>query len=338
MSKYLSDKLTILYTVLIVMVVYIHSYYLEAEYYPTALFLQKLTGAGICRIANCLFFVISGYLFARNIHSNSDVFQKIRKRLSTLLVPYLIWNVIFILWYVFLDVIPGVDRWVNSGGVLNQLVNQSIWKTLYQLWWEPAAFQLWFLRDLLVMVVFTPLLCWWAKKNWLLALVAALVSTGFYGWLVYFWIGIILSTQKADVENYPRSRWVLIVTSLLFLGYAVYVALYGVLPAYIEVFANMAGIYVVWRTYDIMAKGRDDIAGHGGWKYICGYSFFIFLFHEPTFNIIKKLTLAITGVSELTLILLYYINPWIMVAVAVVIAKLLQFIMPSVYKVLTGGR
>lgn len=338
MNKYLSNKLTILYTVLIIMVVYIHSYYLEAEQYWTASFLQKLTGGGICRIANCLFFAISGYLFARNIHSNSDVFHKMRKRLRTLLIPYLIWNVIFILWYVLLDVIPGVDRWVNGGGVLNQIINQSIWQTLCQLWWNPAAFQLWFLRDLLVMVLFTPLLCWWARKHWQSALIAALVSTVFYGWLVYFWIGIILSTQKADVENYPRSRWALFVTSLLFLGYAVYVALCRALPTYIEVFVNLAGLYVVWCIYDILAKGRDDISRHGLWKWICGYSFFIYLFHEPAFNIIKKLTLAIAGASEPTLILLYYINPWIMVAFAVVVAKLLQRIMPPVYKVLTGGR
>ena len=31
MTKYLSDKLAILYTLLIIMVVYIHSYYLEAD-------------------------------------------------------------------------------------------------------------------------------------------------------------------------------------------------------------------------------------------------------------------------------------------------------------------
>lgn len=44
MTQYLSNKLTLFYTLLIIMVVYIHSYYLEAEQYPTALFLQKLTG------------------------------------------------------------------------------------------------------------------------------------------------------------------------------------------------------------------------------------------------------------------------------------------------------
>lgn len=76
MSKYLSSKLTVLYTVLIVMVVYIHSYYSEAEEYPIVLFVQNLIGPGICRIANCLFFCISGYLFARNINSIKDVLNK----------------------------------------------------------------------------------------------------------------------------------------------------------------------------------------------------------------------------------------------------------------------
>ena len=59
MSKYLSDKLTILSTILIIMVIYVHSCYQEAEQYSTALFLQKLT-SNICSIANCLFFAFLG--------------------------------------------------------------------------------------------------------------------------------------------------------------------------------------------------------------------------------------------------------------------------------------
>lgn len=39
MTKYLSDKLTIFYTLLIIMVVYIHSYYIEAEQYSITVFL-----------------------------------------------------------------------------------------------------------------------------------------------------------------------------------------------------------------------------------------------------------------------------------------------------------
>ena len=185
MTQYLSNKLTILYTVLIIMVVYIHSYYTEVEQYPFAKFLQILTGWGVCRIANCLFFCLSGYLFARNITSQRNVLSKIKKRFSTLLPPYLIWNVIFILWYVVLELIPGISRWVNSGSVLERIQHQPVWQTAYDIWIAPAGFQLWFLRDLLVMVAFTPVLCYWAKKHWPSALVAALVSTVFCGWFIF---------------------------------------------------------------------------------------------------------------------------------------------------------
>ena len=44
MNKYLSDKLTVLYTVLIVIVVYIHSTYLEAKQYEVANFIQNFIG------------------------------------------------------------------------------------------------------------------------------------------------------------------------------------------------------------------------------------------------------------------------------------------------------
>lgn len=182
MTKYLSDKLTILYTLLIIMVVYIHSYYLEAEQYSFALFLQKLTGGGICRVANYLFFCISGYLFAHNIKGMHSVWQKQKKRVRTLLVPYILWNLIFVFWYVLLALIPGLERFNNSTGILDNLMNASVWETFRMLFVAPAAFQLWFLRDLLVMLLFTPLMWWLAKKSWVVALVISLVITPLYSW------------------------------------------------------------------------------------------------------------------------------------------------------------
>ena len=156
--------------------------------------------------------------------------------------------------------------------------------------------------------------------------------------LVYFWIGILLAVRKVDIEDYPKPCWVMLVSCLLFIAYAFYVPLCGMCPPYLEVFFNLAGLYVVWRIYDIVARGNDQIAKHGLWKWMCGYSFFIYLFHEPTFNIIKKLTLACCGQNEWSLILLYYINPWIMVALSIVVAKILQCTMPRIYNILTGGR
>ena len=62
-SPYLSSKITLFYTLLIVMVVYIHSTYLEMYQYKSSDFVLKFFGGlGLCSVANPLFFIISGFL------------------------------------------------------------------------------------------------------------------------------------------------------------------------------------------------------------------------------------------------------------------------------------
>lgn len=226
-TKYVSDKLTVLYTLLIVMVVYIHSYYPQGEVYPVADFLQNFTGLGICSVANCLFFAISGYLFSRNVSDSNTVVKKSLKRIKSLLPQYILWNILFVLVYVAIDLVPGLSRFNNNGGIVHQFVNQPISDTLYYLFVGPAAFQLWFIRDLLVMFLFTPVLCYIARKSWSLAIVLALVSTLFYGWLIYFWIGIILGINRYDIENYYRESWIVIASGFVYIGGAITKCLWG---------------------------------------------------------------------------------------------------------------
>ena len=257
--------------------------------------------------------------------------------MRTLIVPYLLWNIIFVLWYVVLDIVPGVSQFNNNSGTLDKYLNQPLWESLYDLFIMPAAFQLWFLRDLLVMMLATPLIYWITEKQWVVGLLIAFLSTAVYPWLVYFWIGMIIGTKRVDIENYPHSLWVTFLSLILFLAYAVYIARGGEWILGFGLFVNLIGLYVIWNLYDILVRGRC-CADKGLWKYICGYSFFIYCFHEPTFNIIKKLALAICGTSEAVLIFFYYLNPWIMVGVSVIVAKTLQHILPEFYKILTGGR
>lgn len=335
MTKYLSDKISVLYALLIVMVVYIHSYYLEAAQYGVTEFIQKFIGNSF-RIANCLFFSISGYLFACTIRSLKDVWKKQKKRFRTLLVPYILWNLIFVLWYVVLEVLPGLDRWVNSASVVERFATQTIGQTLHYLFIEPAAFQLWFLRDLLVMVAFTPLWWWLAQKGKWIAIALALASVFVYPWLVYYWLGIIIAVRRCDIEHYPHSLTATMLGVIIYVGVSLMYTT-GWVPGWLQCISNLIGLYVLWHLYDLLAKGHI-IADKGIWKYLCGYSFFIYCFHEPAFNIIKKLPVAILGDSPVVLTFFYLVNPWIMVVVAVLIAKLLQWKMPILYKILTGGR
>lgn len=78
-SKYNSQKIKVLNLVLIVMVLYIHSYYLEAESsHPIVLGLQLLCGGnGLSGVANTLFFFFSGMLFFNGVESAKGCFPKI---------------------------------------------------------------------------------------------------------------------------------------------------------------------------------------------------------------------------------------------------------------------
>lgn len=337
MTKYLSDKLTVLYTILIIMVVYIHSYYLESEQYVVSHFIQKFIGHGICQIANCLFFCISGYLFVRNINGINDIWPKLKKKVRTLVLPYVLWNLVFVLWYIIIERKPYANQFNNGTGTLERYLNQPITDSLYSLFLAPAAFQLWFLRDLIVMSVCVPLLWWLTKKSWVIALLIAFFSVSFYPWLLYFWIGIILSVKKCKIENYSCPVWIFILGVFIYLFYAIYAAYGNVVNRFVMAFINIVCLYVIWNLYDIFAHGKC-LKNKGIFKYICGYSFFIYCFHEPTFNIIKKLALAICGVSGFTVTLFYLLNPWIMVFVSVFVAKLLNRFTPRVYAILTGGR
>ena len=203
-------------------------------------------------------------------------------------------------------------------------MNQFVWNTLHDWFVAPAAFQLWFLRDLIVMLVFVPLLWGWAYRHWQSALVAAVIATCFYGWLIYFWLGIIISVRRWNIKEYLVSKLLIIGSGVIYIGYSVWQALYGAVSMNIvSMVINLCGLYFLCSVNDILSK-RQCVAHKGIWKYLCGYSFFIYCFHEPTLNIIKKLSVAFAGDYQPVLILFYLIKTWIMVGVAIVVALLLQ--------------
>ena len=102
-------------------------------------------------------------------------------------------------------------------------------------------------------------------------------------------------------------------------------------------FVVVCGCIVLWRGYDVIAC-RNSYITHTLLNKLLGYSFFIYLFHEPTFNIIKKIGLKVFGVHEWSLILIYLINPLVMCAFAIMVAKILKRLAPNVYGILVGGR
>lgn len=99
MNKYLSYKILFFNFILSVLIVLLHSnckVTLGWNNDGTNLsnFIELLTTYISCigHIAVPMFYIISAYLFYHNISTLKDTLSKIKKRIKTLLIPYLLWN------------------------------------------------------------------------------------------------------------------------------------------------------------------------------------------------------------------------------------------------------
>jgi peptidoglycan/LPS O-acetylase OafA/YrhL len=110
-----------------------------------------------------------------------------------------------------------------------------------------------------------------------------------------------------------------------------------IVPKYVAVIMSFCGMFAIWILYDAISKG-ECYSTKGVWKHICGYSFFLYCCHEPALNIFRKFFPEIFGHNNITYLVFYFLNVWIMVTIAIMIAKFLEKRVPKVYHVLSGGR
>ena len=117
---------------LAVMVVTIHARTLnDMDFIPVwppsgmdiALGLQVLFSSVVCHVAMPIFYVMSGYLFFYKLTTfdGRTYKSKLRKRIKTLFVPYLLWNLMQILFTVLLKVAGVVVKGKSLGGIADYL-------------------------------------------------------------------------------------------------------------------------------------------------------------------------------------------------------------------------
>lgn len=349
MNDYLSMKLKILSFISIVMVIFVHMYYVEGESYVVLRKIEQLIGQRICLIAVPLFYIISGYLFflktSKGIYSFQD---KLKKRIKTLLVPYIIANIFTFIFYSILNVIalnvPYVGSFVNFK-VLDIVVT-GLWPTLKLIFIEPPiAFQLWFVRDLMLIMLFSPVI-WWGLRfickgivgNILGVLLFLLLlyksSNGYILALLWFSLGGYLAIHpKISLVklNCFKTGFFSLFAWLLLVLYPANMSLSFGAIRLIPVF----GIPALWILFDYLSL--EKFMNKRIVQEMCAYTFFIYLVHEPLLNIFKKLPLLISH-SELTLIISYLIMPIVFVLIFCRVGYLLKKSFPKLYSIYTGGR
>ena len=138
------EKVYLLNFLLSIGVVYLHTQWYENEYE----ILTKIYHTIFYVAQNCVpfFFMMSGYLYFRNF-TIDKIRVKLKSRVYTLLIPYLIWNLIYSIFLIGLK---------HVGIVQNIVVGENVWKIVLQI--LNAEFSpLWFIKYLMYFALVSPL-------------------------------------------------------------------------------------------------------------------------------------------------------------------------------------
>ncbi|MGE8241637.1 MAG: acyltransferase family protein [Sphingobacterium sp.] len=302
-----------------------------------------------------LFFFISGFLFFYKTagFSREIYLQKLKNRIRSLLVPYIFWNLLIILFLMlaqtFLSgsLVSGRNKLITDYSLLDWLwsfwdtshVNPLTKKTL------PINSPFWFIRDLMVVVLFSPLIYILIKKLRAYAVIMLgllwIFNPFFYlpGLSIvsffFFTAGAYFSIHKMNFVEVlmPMLRalaplYILIVAMALYFvgtGWWSYLYCAGVIVGLI--LAITVSAYFIER---------------GKWHlnpFLTNGSFFIYAYHRlPLVFVIKILFKWLHPRSDGVLLLLYIACPAIVILLGLLIYSLLRQWLPRFTAVISGGR
>lgn len=311
---------------MIVLVTFAHSYgkveegfSLLASDWNTYEFLKLLVSQTLVKVAMPVFFIMSGYLFFANV-DKWDVAtykKKVFRRIKTLLIPYLIWNLLMAAKLKTFSMSMLWAYWNPAG-------RQVDWFGHEQLMTAPANMPLWFLRDLMMVSLLTPIIYILVRRlgYWLIAVLTVLYLSGVCAFILglsayavfFFTFGAFLSIRKMDlVENLKRFEWPAYGLSIIF-------AISMLLTYHTSIFSSLmlcfrltGAIAVFCLASRILSTTSRRLPSQ-----VCDSTYFIYLSHYVFFfSFIDTAFFALFGISTISLTFHYLLCPLLKVAILV---------------------
>lgn len=349
---------------LIVGVVFIHNYrpsiivgneVMGSEtHMPTYSFIGQLFSQYIGWISVPLFFFFSGFLFFYKAdYSLQTYIYKIKRRISTLLIPYLFWNASFLICFFAVSHLPLTRQWFqfpNNAGLDYYL--SSFWGILddKKTMTYPIAYQFWFIRDLMVLSLFSPvlycllsrfkgLLIWLIAVFWLCGY--SLPYIGIRGLsteaLFFFSLGAVFSIYKRNFVNIVRIYG--------YYPYIFYLLMVAVHYAFMVQGHDVQWLFKLIKIAGILSTlnlSAAIVAKHNfrSTTFLASASFFVFAIHAPWLlsNIRKLLYVTLHPASDFAMVVVYFFNILLTVTIALALYYCLKKISPKFTAIITGGR
>ena len=339
MTDDISKRIKLMSLLCTILVIVIHSFnanlsgIIDYNWY-----IQTLLSGALCRISVPYFFIVSGFLFfyhEKKVMNFQTYSTKIKKRCKNLLLPYICM------------VIPGALIYILFRHANEQPANW--FSTFIALCITPKiSYQLWFIRDLFILCIITPILSYIAYNKFTrhvfpLLLLAYPPILWYSRWfqgesLLFFFLGNSLAyhTKKDRILQYlpPISITSLCIALWLFL--CCHTLKYNMY--YMTLFRNIWGIVAMWWFLGYGLKKLEKMHLCDLFMRISHYNFYIYIFHEPLLTLLRKSFLLIFHKNSSVLLLLYIIIPPLNLLFLYIIYRYIIRKMPFPVTFFSGGR
>lgn len=329
MDKILSDKIKITSFLCTVMVVFRHGLNLQAfgltshatSYIATIEYgISKMT-----EVAVPYFFIVSGYFFFRySYYKHGEYMTMLRKKMRTLFIPFLFWNIV--------GIFPLL--------LTRQFIfEDTLWQYILHLLNSDWNGVLWYVRDIMTMMVLAPLYSWIFVVNnrWLYILLFIFLFINWWpvdcSWvssegIIFFFIGGILQRNGTFLgKRMP-------IATLFIVGFTWIISCFC-FPFYwpIHRYNTLLGLVAVWQLFNYLPKQLSSWILHAS-----HYSFFIYVTH---IFIVKFLKVGIAHFffgSEIVALASYIILPLLTIGITLWLGKIFNKSLPAIFNIVTGGR
>ena len=346
MEKRLSNTIAWLRFPLIFLIIMLHCYSvqrMEGEHeiffkavYPFALWLGETGVPG--------FFFISGFLF---FLSKKSYTEKLRSRFHTLFIPYVLWNLLLLLLYVFSYAL-GYPQDING----KNIVDYSFIDYLRIFWdrgsydngnFVPLLCPLWYIRNLIIMSILSPLLYYsirYIRELFLFIVAVWWMTTPHNAFIsqtiLFFRLGAYFAIlNKNPLEAVDRNKGIFLtlfsvfaigdILSHIFIGTPINLQIHR-----LSLIFNIPAFFLL----------GDWCVRHGYTnKILPNAAFIVFCVHYPIVVILRKFCIATyLNASDTVHILLYFACVVISTVLSISIYLVLNRYFPKVKNILSGNR
>lgn len=336
-------KISFLGFILSILVIYAHSYNTELFMIPSKNILYSIENILASKVAQTAvpgFFMISSYLFFRNINIKV-LAHKLLRRFYSILIPYMLWNFIYYIGYFIASHIPYVSEIVGKG-----IISFNINGLIFAIFLHKYNYVFWFILQLILLIIISPILYFILKNKYL-----SVIGLIFIIFLLHTGINLKFINTDALFYYYTAGLFSMYFSQITEKNYSLKLSSAGIIPAALGIFiyrltfyTNNTAFIVYSRFLFIVAiwllLNEEIIKSPILYKYKKYFSntFLVYATHLAIVRMINKSFAILFPNNSLVATILFLSMPILIFAIVTPIAFFIRKYMPIFYDLISGRR